>query len=90
MARKKVKESETNVKMFIPETFRDLEDIACMLQEKETSILINLSKSKCKKDIMDKMINFILSYNTSYMTIKVKKVFTRVLVCSSYQNKLLF
>ena len=76
-------------KLFIPETSHDLEEIGEILQTYESSILINLSKSKCKKELIQKSMEFIETYSTSYMTIKTKKMFPRVFVCYSHRNKLL-
>lgn len=86
---KRTKEHETNYKLFTPENLHDLENIGEILQMSESSILVNLSKSKCPKSSIDKTMEFLESYNTSYMLIKTKKVFTRVFIVTSYCNKLI-
>ena len=83
---KRTKEHETNYKLFTPENLHDLEEIGEILQMSEASILVNLSKSKCPKATIDKAIEFLESYNTSYMLIRAKKVFTRVFIVTSCQN----
>lgn len=84
-----MKKQSTDLKLFTPESSHDLEEIGEILQTYESSIIVNLSKSKCKKELIDKSMQFIESYNTSYMIIKTKKIFTRVFICYSQQNKLL-
>lgn len=86
---KRTKEHETNVKLFTPENLHDLEEIGEILQMSEASILVNLSKSKCPKEAINKAIQFLEGYNTSYMLIKAKKVFTRVFIVTSYRNKII-
>lgn len=80
---------KTAMKLFTPETSWDLENIGLILQEQETSILINLSKSPCKKELIDKAMKYIEEFNTSYMTIRTKKVFSKVFICYSQANTLL-
>ena len=81
-----MKKQELSVKLFTPETSHDLEEIGEILQTYEGSVLVNLSKSKCKKELINKSMKFIESYRTSYMIIKTKKIFTRVFVCYSVRN----
>lgn len=90
MARKKNLKNQTpELKLFTPENINDLENIGELLQTYEASVIINLSKSKCKKDIIMKAVEFLQGFNTSYMTIRYKKVFTKVFVFTSVRNQLL-
>lgn len=85
----RTKKHDINVKLFTPENLHDLENIGEMLQMGECSIIVNLSKSKCPKELINKATEFLKGYNTSYMLIKTKKVFTRVFIVTSYRNKLI-
>ena len=85
----KKKDSKTKeIKQFIPQSFHDIEDIVEILQEKETSILVNLSKSKLKKEMIAKILNFISESQRSYMRINIKKFFPKTFVCWSEYNKI--
>lgn len=88
MARTKKHES-LNIRLFTPENTHDLEEIGEILQMSECSILVNLSKSKCPKDLINKAMEFLKGYNTSYMHISVRKVFTRVFVVNSCKSMFL-
>ena len=85
----RTKKHDINIKLFTPENLHDLENIGEILQTSECSILVNLSKSKCPKELINKAIEFLKGYNTSYMLIKAKKVFTRVFIVTSYKNMLI-
>ena len=85
---KKRKSKELNMQIFTPEEFSDIENIVENLLEKETSILVNFSKQKIKKESITKIMNYILEAQTSYMLIKVKKVFPKVFICWSIQNEM--
>lgn len=89
MTRKSKQAPQACFKMFVPETFHDLEEIGEILQTYESSILVNLSKSKCSKEVIAKAMDFIRGYNTGYMRIRVNKVFTRVFTCVSCRNQLI-
>ena len=86
---KRTKEHESNFKLFTPENLHDLEEIGEILQTSECSVIVNLSKSKCPKSAIDKAMQFLESYNTSYMLIRAKKVFTRVFIVTSKRNQLI-
>ena len=81
---KNKKQKEKLMKIISPESSSDIEDIVEMLQEKESSIIVNMSKcKKIKQNVIAKIIDFILNNQTSYMAIKVKKIFPKVFVCWS-------
>jgi hypothetical protein len=86
----KKKQTKRNFKLFCPEASTDIEDIVGILLESETSILVNMSKHNLKKADISKIINFIISCQTSYMVIRVKKIYSKVFVCWSEQPKLYF
>ena len=86
MRKKKYKAKE--IKLFCPESFHDIEDIVEILQEKETTILVNLSKSTLKKEMIGKILKFISESQRSYMRINIKKIFPKVFVCWSEYNKI--
>ena len=86
----KKKQIKKNFKLFCPESFVDIEDILGILLESETSILVNMSKYNLRKDIITKIMDYIISYQTPYMTIKVKKIYSKVFVCWSEHPKLYF
>jgi hypothetical protein len=71
-----------------PKTSYDLEDMVRILQEREASILVDMSKCKIKQNVLNTIIDYILSGTKSYMTINVKKVFPKVLVCYSKRQKI--
>ena len=85
---KKKKSKEQNVQIFNPEEFSDIENIVENLQEKETSILVNFSKRKIKKERIAKIMEFISSSQTSYMIIIVKKIFPKAFICWSIRNEI--
>jgi len=87
---RKKKQIKKDFKLFCPESSADIEDIVGILLESETSILINMSKYNLKKDVITEIINFITSYQTSYMRIKVKKIYSKVFVCWSERPELYF
>ena len=86
----KKKQVERKFKLFRPESSADIEDIVAILLERETSILVNLSEYKMSKKEITKIMDFVLSYQKSYMLIKVKKIFPRVFVCWSEHPELYF
>ena len=87
---RKKKQIKKDFKLLCPESSADIEDIVGILLESETSILINMSKYNLKKDVITEIINFITSYQTSYMRIKVKKIYSKVFVCWSERPELYF
>ena len=85
---RKKKSLERDIKLFCPESFSDIEDIIEILQEKEASILVNMSKCKINKKGISKIMDFIEQCQKPYMIIKVKKFFSKVFVCWSTRNEL--
>jgi len=86
---RKKRQNKKNMKIISPESSQDIENIVEMLQENEMSILVNMSKCKnLKKEIIEKIMYFIKSNQQSYMTIKVKKIFSKVFVCWSEHPKI--
>lgn len=86
----KKKQIKSNFKLFCPESSADIEDIAGILLESETSVLINMSKYNLKKDVVARIIDYITSCQTSYMVIRVKKIYSKVFVCWSEHPELYF
>ena len=86
----KKKQIKKDFKLYCPESSVDIEDIVGILLESETSILVNMSKYNLKKDVITKIINFISSCQTSYMTIRVKQIYSKVFVCWSEHPELYF
>ena len=85
-AKKNFKNQNQELRLFTPESINDLQEIGELLQTYESSIIINLSKSKSKQDVIKKAISYIEGFTTSYMRIKSKKVFTKVYVLTSTRN----
>ena len=85
---RKKKSIEKDIKIFSPESFSDIEDIIEILQESETSILVNMSKCKVERRKIVKIMDYILSSQKSYMRINTKKIFPKVFVCWSARNEL--
>ena len=82
---KKEKKKEINVKLLRPKIFYDIEDIVEILQEKETSILVNLKHYNDCESISE-IIRFVLKGKTSYATIKTKRISPKCFVCWSKHN----
>lgn len=87
---RKKKDIIKSFKIFCPDSSGDIEDIISILLERECSILVNMSKLKIKQSVITKIIDFISSYQTSYIIIKVKKVYPKVFVCWSEHPKQIF
>jgi len=80
----KNKKKGKEFKVVCPESSTDIENIVEMLQEKETSILIDMSKRKhIDKNVIARIMEFIQLNQKSYMKLNVKKIFPKVLVCWS-------
>lgn len=87
MKRKEKKQKE--VKIIQPQSSTDIEDIVEMMQEKETSVIIDMSKCKyVDKNAIARIMEFIQLNQKTYMTLNVKKIFPKVLVCWSEHPKL--
>lgn len=71
--------------MINPQSIYDIDDIRSTLQEREVSILVNMSRAKGRlcKELVNASIDYILSGARCYMKIKVKKIFPKVFVCHS-------
>ncbi len=80
---KKKNFKEKDFKLFCPESSADIDDIVGILLEGETSILVNLSKYQLKQDVVTKIINYIVSFQTVRMVINVKKVNSKAFICWS-------
>lgn len=60
-----------------------------MLPERETSILVDMSKCRyLDKKKIERIMEFISINQKTYMHLNVKKIFPKVLVCWSEQPKL--
>jgi len=87
MKRKNQKQRE--VKIIRPQSSADIENIVEMMQEKETSVIIDMSKCKyVDKKAIERIMEFISINQKTYMTLNVKKIFPKVLVCWSEQPEL--
>ncbi|MCR5260785.1 MAG: hypothetical protein K6C94_02990 [Candidatus Gastranaerophilales bacterium] len=85
----KKKQKEKDYKVICPESSTDIENIVEMLQEKETSILVDMSKCRhLNKNIIKRIMEFISINQKTYMKLNVKKIFPKVLVCWSERPKL--
>lgn len=87
MKRKNQKQKE--FKVICPESSTDIENIVEMLQEKESSILIDMSKRKhIDKNVIARIMEFIKLNQKTYMKLNVRKIFPKVLVCWSEHPEL--
>jgi len=77
-----------NMMIIIPRSSYDLEDIVRNLQEREVSILVNMSKCNIKTNVVDLIIDYILGGARSYMSIHVKRIFPKVFICFSRHQKI--
>lgn len=85
----KKNKKEKEFKVVCPESSTDIENIVEMLQEKETSILIDMSKRKhIDKNVIERIMEFIQLNQKSYMKLNVKKIFPKVLVCWSERSEM--
>lgn len=70
------------MKLLAPEVFYNIEDIVEILQERETSILVNL-KSYTEGESISKIMGFINSCQTSYACLRLKKINNKCFICWS-------
>lgn len=83
------RKKEKDYKIICPESSKDIENIVEMLQERESSILIDMSKRRhIDKKIIENIMDFININQKTYMQLNVKKILPKVLVCWSEQPKL--
>lgn len=82
-------QKQQDVKIIRPKSSTDIENIVKMLQEKELSILIDMSKRKqIDKNVIWRIMEFIKLNQKTYMKLNVKKIFPKVLVCWSEHPEL--
>lgn len=86
--KKKVNHSE--MKIICPTSYSDIENIVEMLQERESSILVNLKDSNqfLRQTSINSLIYFIIDNQKSYMKIYAKKLFPKVFICWSEETKI--
>ena len=87
-AKKNFENQKQEYRIASPESVNDLLNLGELLQTYETSIILNWSKEKkITKDTINKVLEYLLTYKTSYMNIQTKKVFTKVYVITSTRNR---
>ena len=74
---------EKDIKIFKPKKINDIENLIEILQEKETSVLVILPDYDKRKCSADDLLNYILSCQTSYTSINVKKFSQKIFICWS-------
>lgn len=83
------RKKEKDYKVIRPESSTDIENIVEMLQERETSILVDMSKCRhINKNNIERIMEFISINQKTYMQLNVKKIFPKVLICWSEHPKL--
>ena len=73
--------------MVNPQTPTDLEDIVSILQEREVSVLVNMSKCKISQKALGLVMDYILAGTKSYIAINIKKIFPKVFICYSKRKR---
>ena len=86
---KRKNQDQKDVKVIRPQSSTDIENVVKFLQEKENSAIIDMSGCKyVDKEAVERIMKFISINQKTYITLNVKKIFPKVLVCWSEHPEL--
>ena len=91
MGRKKKDQKlvQAELHLITPKENKDIVDMCEMLQEKATSIIVDFRNVKGDKKVIQKVLDYLDLYSTSYCTIKYKRITNTVYVVYSVFTLLL-
>lgn len=83
------KRQPVEMTIFRPETNEDIEELAELLEEREISILVDISNCEMQnKSILKKILEYASYCQTVNMVVNIKPIFSDIIVCWSEKQEI--
>lgn len=80
---------QVEMSIFCPETEEDIEELIELLEEREMSILVDMSNCEMTNElILQKIFEYVFYYQSVSKVVKVKEIFSNIVVCWSEKKEI--
>lgn len=80
---------QVEMSIFCPETEEDIEELIELLEEREMSILVDMSSCEMTNElILQKIFEYVFYYQSVSKVVKVKEIFSNIVVCWSEKKEI--
>lgn len=80
---------QVEMSIFCPETEEDIEELIELLEEREMSILVDMSNCEmANESILQKLLEYTLYHKSVSMLVNFKPIFADIIVCWSKKQEM--